>query len=174
MMTCESIRIVALTAAPPTTDLPILSYSQGTGAITLATLKSALNVTGQKLADQRIVHFGAGSAGLGISRQIRDAMVLEADISPRQASQNFWLIDKHGLIKKDLGDKIRNEIEKDFVRQEDEWDSQDETGLLEVVRRVKPTVLIGTSTKGGAFTEEVVREMAKHVERPIILPVSVV
>lgn len=144
---------------------------QGTGAVTLATLTAALQVTGTKLSDQRIIQFGAGSAGLGITRQIRDAMVLVDGTDNKDAAGKFWLVDKHGLVKRSLGDKIRHEIEPEFIRQEDVWGT-DETQLLDVVKRVKPTVLIGTSTASGAFTESVVREMAKHTERPIIFPLS--
>jgi malate dehydrogenase (oxaloacetate-decarboxylating) len=144
---------------------------QGTGAVTLATLTAALQVTRSKLSDQRIVQFGAGSAGLGIVRQIRDAMVLVDGTDEKDASSKFWLVDKYGLVKKGLGDKVRSEIEPEFIRQEEDWGT-DETHLLEVVKRVKPTVLIGTSTASGAFTEDVIREMAKHTDRPIIFPLS--
>jgi malate dehydrogenase (oxaloacetate-decarboxylating) len=71
------------------------------------------------------------------------------------AASKFWLIDQHGLIKSQLGDKVRDEIEQEFRRDEDDWGSK-ENGLEEVVRKVKPTVLIGTSTQGGAFTESIV------------------
>lgn len=144
---------------------------QGTGAVTLATLTAALQVNGEKLSEQRIVQFGAGSAGLGIVRQIRDAMVLVDGTEKKEAASKFWLVDKFGLVKRGLGDKVRPEIEDDFVRPEDHWGT-DETHLLDVVKRVKPTVLIGTSTAHGAFTENVIREMAKHTERPIIFPLS--
>lgn len=119
--------------------------------------------------------YGSGSAGLGIARQLRDAMVLESSskLSSKDAASKFYLMDKHGLIKKSLGDKIRDEIEEDFIRKEDEWkEGEGETGLLDVVKKVKPTVLIGTSTDAGAFSEEVVREMARGTKRPIIFPVS--
>jgi len=121
------------------------------------------------------VIYGSGSAGLGIARQLRDAMVLESSskLSSKDAASKFYLMDKHGLIKKSLGDKIRDEIEEDFIRKEDEWkEGEGETGLLDVVKKVKPTVLIGTSTDAGAFSEEVVREMARGTKRPIIFPVS--
>ncbi|RSH91897.1 NAD-dependent malic enzyme, mitochondrial [Saitozyma podzolica] len=139
---------------------------QGTGAVT-----AAISVTKSKIEDQRIVVYGSGSAGLGIARQLRDAMRLSTDLSEEEAASRFWLLDKHGLIKKSLGDKIRDEIEQSFIRQEGEW-GNNEAGLLEVIKKVKPTVLIGTSTHAKAFTEEVVREMAKHVDRPIIFPLS--
>ncbi|WVQ84624.1 hypothetical protein IAT38_006779 [Cryptococcus sp. DSM 104549] len=155
---------------------------QGTGAVTLAAVHAAISVTKTKLSDQRIVIYGAGSAGLGIARQLRDAIPLEAseasessdspsDEATAEAEKKFWLVDKYGLIKKSLGDKVREEIDKGFVRDEEDW-GDGETGLLEVVKRVKPTVLIGTSTHAGAFTEEVVKEMCKHVDRPIIFPLS--
>ncbi|CAD6585183.1 MAG: NAD-dependent malic enzyme, mitochondrial [Tremellales sp. Tagirdzhanova-0007] len=144
---------------------------QGTGAVTLAALQSALKVTGSKLEDQRIVLYGAGTAGLGIVRQLRDAIRITARLSTPEASSRFWLIDKHGLIKSSLGNKIRPEIEHDFIRKEEHW-SSDETSLLEVIRHVKPTVIIGTSTQAKAFTQDVIEEMSKHVIRPIIFPLS--
>lgn len=99
--------------------------------------------------------FGAGSAGLGIARQLRDAIQLDSKVDESTAASKFWLIDQHGLIKQSLGDKVRDEIEQEFRRNENDWGSE-ENGLEEVVKRVKPTVLIGTSTQGGAFTETIV------------------
>ncbi|KAI9067187.1 hypothetical protein FKP32DRAFT_1701868 [Trametes sanguinea] len=150
---------------------------QGTGAVTLACIMSAVGVTKSKLADQRFVVFGAGSAGLGIARQIRDGMVTIDGMDKDDANKRFYLLDRFGLIKESLGaEKIREGVQE-FVRPDAEWEGvpandQGEIGLLEVVKKVKPTVLIGCSTKAGAFTEEVVREMAKGCERPIILPLS--
>jgi len=137
---------------------------------------SAVGVTRSTLADQRYIIYGAGSAGLGITHQLRDGVVQIYGVPANIANRQFYLIDKHGLIKQSLGDLIRPAL-KDFVRPDEEWEGvpTDEKGqitLLEVVRKVKPTVLIGCSTHAGAFTEEVVREMAKHVDRPIILPLS--
>lgn len=125
-----------------------------------------------KIEVQRIVIYGSGSAGLGIARQLRDAMRLSAtSLTEEDAASRFWLIDKNGLIKTSVGADIRSEIEPSFIRREEDWGG-DETGLLEVVKKVKPTVLIGTSTQAGAFSEEVIREMSKNVDRPIIFPVS--
>lgn len=164
----------------------MVAYSQGTGAVTLAALMAAIGVTKTKLVDQRIIIFGAGSAGLGIARQIRDAMVIADNVSEEDANKKFWLVDRFGLVKQSLGkDHIREGIE-DFVRSDDNWAGNDDIqalqsvqtneynsiSLLDVVKHVKPTVLIGTSTKAGAFTEEVVKTMAKHVDRPIIFPLS--
>ncbi|QRV94013.1 malate dehydrogenase [Ceratobasidium sp. AG-Ba] len=147
---------------------------QGTGAVTLACLMAAVGVTKSKLSDQRIIIFGAGTAGLGITRQIRDAMVTIDKIPRDEANKKFFLIDKEGLVKKSVKGGVRHGLEE-FVRSDDEWSgvgTLSNVGLLDVVKKVQPTVLIGCSTKGGAFTEEVVREMGKHVDRPIIFPLS--
>jgi malate dehydrogenase (oxaloacetate-decarboxylating) len=154
-----------------------LKCSQGTGAVTLAAVMAAISVTKTKLSDQRIIVYGAGSAGLGITRQLRDGMVTTDSISPIIASKKFYLIDKFGLIKQSLGpSKIRQDL-SDFVRPDDEWDAvptndKGEVTLLEVVKKVKPTVLIGCSTHAGGFTKEVVQAMAETCDRPIILPLS--
>ncbi|OCB86432.1 hypothetical protein A7U60_g6553 [Sanghuangporus baumii] len=158
---------------------------QGTGAVTLAALMSAVGVTKSKLADQRIIIFGAGSAGLGIARQLRDAMVTADNISEEEANSRFWLIDRFGLVKNSLGSERIREGTEPFARDDDNWAGSSDVnvqelktnefgsyGLLDVVRAVHPTVLIGTSTVAGAFTEEVVRTMADAVERPIIFPLS--
>ena len=152
------------------------SNSQGTGAVTLAAVMSAVGVTRSSLADQRYVIYGAGSAGLGITHQLRDGLAQLDGVPVDKANKQFYLIDKHGLIKQSLGDLIRPALQ-DFVRPDEEWEGvptneKGEITLLEVVRKVKPTVLIGCSTHAGGFTEEVIREMAKHVDRPIILPLS--
>ncbi|VDC06716.1 unnamed protein product [Peniophora sp. CBMAI 1063] len=150
---------------------------QGTGAVTLAAVMSAVGVTKSKLSDQRFVVYGAGSAGLGIARQLRDALVQLDGVPEEEANKHFYLLDKFGLIKQGLGqDKIRPALAS-FVRSDDEWtDAQTnengEVGLLEVMKRVKPTVLIGCSTHAGAFTEDVIKAMAEGVDRPIILPLS--
>lgn len=144
--------------------------------MTLAAIMAAIGVTKTKLQDQRVVVYGAGSAGLGIARQIRDAMVLMDNVPIKEANKRFWLIDRYGLIKDSLGpSKIRSEL-KEFTRPDNEWinvqDSEHQVNLLDVVRQVKPTVLIGCSTHSRAFTEDVIREMAEGTERPIILPLS--
>ncbi|KAI0347863.1 hypothetical protein BDW22DRAFT_1349938 [Trametopsis cervina] len=150
---------------------------QGTGAVTLACLMSAVGVTQSTLADQRIIIYGAGSAGLGIARQLRDGITTIDGLDAAEAHKRFYLIDKFGLIRDALGpEKIRDAV-RDFSRPDDEWndvqaDDDGKISLLEVVKKVRPTVLIGCSTQAGAFTEEVIREMAKHTDRPIIFPLS--
>lgn len=138
---------------------------------------SAVGVTQSKLADQRFVIYGAGSAGLGIVHQLRDGMIAIDNVSEAEANEKFYLLDRFGLVKESLGsEKIRDAM-REYVRPDSEWEGvptneRGEVGLLEVVKKVRPTVLIGCSTQGGAFTEEVVREMAKGTDRPIILPLS--
>ncbi|KQL36278.1 malate dehydrogenase [Bacillus sp. FJAT-25509] len=147
---------------------------QGTGAVTLAAMMSALKVTGESLKDQRIVVFGPGAAGIGNADQMADAMVLEG-LTREEALDRFWAVDYRGLLTDETADVLH--FQKPYARKVDEvkdWD-KDEKGiisLMEVVQRVKPTILIGTSGQAGAFTEEIIKEMAKHVERPIILPMS--
>ncbi|KAJ7492274.1 hypothetical protein FB451DRAFT_1336243 [Mycena latifolia] len=150
---------------------------QGTGAVTLSCAMAAVGVTKTKLSEQRYIIYGAGSAGLGIARQLRDAIVSTDSLPEAEANKLFYLIDKHGLIKQSLGPANIREDLKDFVRPDDEWagvkeNGAGEIGLLETVKKVKPTVLIGCSTHSGAFTEEVVKAMAEGCERPIIFPLS--
>ena len=152
------------------------SGSQGTGAVTLAAIMSAVGVTKSTLADQRYIIYGAGSAGLGIARQLRDGIMQIDGIPQDKANKQFYLVDKYGLIKESLGDLIRPAV-REFVRPDEEWEGvatndKSEITLLEVVKKIRPTVLIGCSTHGGAFTETIVREMARSVDHPIILPLS--
>lgn len=142
---------------------------QGTGAVTLSCVMAAIGVTKTKLVDQRIIVYGAGSAGLGIAKQLRDAMVTADGISVEEANAKFWLVDKHGLITHSLPD-VRDQL-KEFAKDIAGFAEQ-EVGLLDVVKEVKPTVLIGCSTHAGGFTEDVIRNMAAHCDRPIILPLS--
>lgn len=138
---------------------------------------SATKVAGTPLKDQRIVLQGAGTAGLGITNQIRDALMQTEGLSREEANSRFWLIDRYGLIVRGQ-DNIR-EGQKEFARSKEEvkdWTSTaKEAGqftLYDTVKSIHPTVLIGTSTIPGSFTEEVIREMSKHTNRPIILPLS--
>jgi malate dehydrogenase (oxaloacetate-decarboxylating) len=149
---------------------------QGTGAITLAAVVSAVRVCGSPLRNQRVVILGAGTAGLGIADQIRDAMMREG-LSREDASARFWLVDTEGLLTDNLGERLRD-YQAPYARPGAEvklWKRNGSGGagdLAEVVRQVRPTMLIGVSTAAGAFTEAVVREMARHCERPIIFPLS--
>ncbi|KAK0719259.1 hypothetical protein B0H67DRAFT_660697 [Lasiosphaeris hirsuta] len=142
---------------------------QGTGCVTLAAIMAALHVSKLGLSDLRLVVFGAGTAGVGIADQVRDAIAAERGISAEEAAKQIWLVDKPGLLITGV-DKLSG-AQKGFARSKEEW-ADKKTDLLGVIEEVKPNALIGTSTVPGAFTEEIVRAMASHVERPIILPLS--
>ena len=147
---------------------------QGTASVSLAGILSALRITGGKLADQRLVYLGAGAAGVGIARLVHSGMAKAgADATTIRRAQA--MLDSQGLVfnRRDEHDRYKSE----FSWNRDELNHYGFQGdgpfsLLEVVSQVKPTVLIGTTGNPGVFGEEVIREMARHVERPVILPLS--
>lgn len=149
---------------------------QGTGTITLAAAISAVRICGTPLRNQRVVIFGAGTAGVGVADQIRDAMVREG-LSKEDADRRFWCVDRQGLLTTGMADLL-SDYQATYARPATEGNGwmrgADGNGasLAEVVHRVKPTMLIGASAVSGGFTESMVREMAAHVERPIIFPLS--
>ena len=149
---------------------------QGTGAITLAAAISAVRVCGTPLRNQRVVIFGAGTAGIGVADQIRDAMVREG-LSKEDAARRFWCVDRQGLLTAEMAGQLRD-YQVTYARPAAESQGWKHDGdgngvsLAEVVRRVKPTMLIGASTASGSFTEAIVKEMAAHTERPIIFVLS--
>jgi malate dehydrogenase (oxaloacetate-decarboxylating) len=147
---------------------------QGTGAVTLAGVLSAVHVLGEPLSKQQIVMLGAGSSAIGIAEQLVEVMVSEGT-SAEDARRSLWLLDSQGLVQTGRTDL---EAEKQPFAQPQEriahW-SLTQPGritLEDVVANVHPSVLIGTSAQPGTFTEGVVRDMAQHVERPIIFPLS--
>lgn len=143
---------------------------QGTGIITLAGILGALNISKQKLTDQTYLTFGAGSAGAGIAKRIFDEMV-EQGLSADEARKHFYMVDKQGLLFDDMTDLTPEQ--RPFARQRSEFTNADElTSLAAVVDAIHPTILVGTSTQPGTFTEDIVRNMAAHTERPIIFPLS--
>lgn len=143
---------------------------QGTGIICLAGVLGALNISKQKLADQKFLTFGAGTAGMGIAKMLFDEMVRQG-MEPAEAKKHFYLVDVQGLLFDDTEGLTPEQ--KQFTRQRSEFANADKlTDLLSVVKAVQPTVMIGTSKQPGAFTEAVVKEMAAHTERPIIFPIS--
>ncbi len=147
---------------------------QGTGAIVLGAALGATRVAGTPMREQRVVIFGAGTAGVGIADQLRDAMVRDG-ADRDTATRQIWCVDRQGLLTDDMSDlrdfQVANARPAGEVAG---WPHNGAAGigLAEVVAQVKPTMLIGTSTVHGAFTETIVREMARHVERPIIFPIS--
>jgi len=145
---------------------------QGTGAITLAAILSGMRVAGSRASDQRVVIFGSGTAGVGIADQIRAVMVADG-LDQEDATRRFWCVDKQGLLVDDMTDL--RDFQQPYARPRAEvsdWGADGTISLEEVVAKVHPTIIVGTSTKGGAFTEQVIREMAKGVERPMIFPLS--
>jgi malate dehydrogenase (oxaloacetate-decarboxylating) len=172
---------------------------QGTGAVNLAAVLAATRATGVPLTGHRIVIFGMGTAGAGIADQLTAAMVAEG-VPEAEARRRFWAVDRQGLLTRDM--TALSDLQRRYARDPAEvadWRRDgclgkhavpgeravpgghmrpggpgvaDGLGLAEVVVRVHPTVLIGTSTRARAFTEAVVRDMAAHAERPVILPMS--
>ena len=142
---------------------------QGTGAITVAAILAGLRVAKTRASEQRVVIFGAGTAGMGIADQIRTILVGDG-LSEQEATRRFWAVDRQGLLLGDMHDL--RDFQQPYARPASEVSGWSSTDLAGVVENVKPTIIVGTSTVGGAFTEQIVREMAKHVERPLIFPLS--
>ena len=144
---------------------------QGTGAVALAGVLAASEVTGRKISEQRIVMLGAGSSATGISDQIVAAM-MEEGLTRAEAAERIWLVDRQGLVTDDHGPSSHKYAKSIELIKEWQLEQPDRVMLADVVRNLHPTVLIGASAQTGAFTEEIVREMARHTERPIIFPLS--
>ncbi len=145
---------------------------QGTGAVALSALLAGCDVTGTTIEQQRIVVYGAGSAGTGICDQIVDAMI-RSGLQPEEAYRHFWLIDRQGLLVEN--DPNLTAAQKPYARTTDEitaWKTATNPTLLDTVHHARPTVLIGCSSQPAAFTQTVVEQMASFCERPIIFPLS--
>lgn len=143
---------------------------QGTGIVVLAGVLGGLNISGEQLKDQTILTFGAGTAGVGIANILLDEMIRQG-VSEEEARQHFYQVDKQGLLFEDTKGLTPGQIP--FARKRSEFTNADElTNLEAVVKAIHPTIMIGTSTQPGAFTEEIVKEMAAHTPRPIIMPLS--
>lgn len=147
---------------------------QGTGVVTLAALLAAIKASNSDITLQRIVIFGAGTAGVGVADQICEAM-MRAGVSEEEARRSFWILDRSGLITENSV-TISSE-QRRYARNVEElthWIRVQPNfiSLEDVVRNVRPTILLGSSASPGAFTETIIREMASHVERPIIFPLS--
>ncbi len=143
---------------------------QGTGIVVLAGVLGGLNISGEELKDQTILTFGAGTAGVGIANILLDEMIRQG-VPEEEARQHFYQVDKQGLLFEDTKGLTPGQIP--FARKRSEFTNADElTNLEAVVKAIHPTIMIGTSTQPGAFTEEIVKEMAAHTPRPIIMPLS--
>jgi malate dehydrogenase (oxaloacetate-decarboxylating) len=143
---------------------------QGTGAMVVAAVMSGCRVTGEPLKQQRVVILGSGSAGIGIADHIRTAME-NSGLNPKDSHNQFWCCGRKGLLTDDMGDALRD-FQVPYARAASEVRDWNGVSFLETVRRVRPTVLIGTSTVPGAFSKEIVDAMSEHVKRPIICPLS--
>jgi len=152
---------------------------QGTGAIALSAIIAATRRIKGEIGEHKVVVFGSGTAGIGFADQIRDLIAAEKGISTEEAAKQVWCIDKQGLLLEGMDDL--RDFQTSYARPREEvseWTEDGQTGtgtgysLLETVRRVKPSVLVGTSTMPGAFTEEIIRTMAADCDRPIILTLS--
>jgi malate dehydrogenase (oxaloacetate-decarboxylating) len=146
---------------------------QGTGAIVLAAVLAGARMTATTVRDQRVVIFGAGTAGVGIADQLRSAMVRDG-LDKDEATARVWLVDRQGLLLEGMDDL--RDFQRPYARPRAEvsgWGTgEGPIDLAAVAEHTKPTILIGTSTVPGAFTEAIVREVARHAERPFILPLS--
>lgn len=144
---------------------------QGTGAVVMAALYGALRVTGMPMRDQKVVIFGAGTAGIGIADQIRDAMVADG-ASPQQAAAQIWPIDKPGLLFDDMDDL--RDFQRPYAKDRRALGVSDgvQVGLVDAIKMAAPTMLLGCSTVYGAFTREVIEAMVAATDRPLIFPIS--
>ena len=143
---------------------------QGTGIVTLGAIFGALAITGGKLSEQTYLCFGGGTAGAGIASRVLREMVSEG-ISEEEAYKHFFMVDKQGLLFDDMDDLTPQQ--RPFAKKRSDYPNADKlTDLLEVVKTVKPTILVGTSTQPNTFTKEIVEEMCKITERPMIFPLS--
>ena len=143
---------------------------QGTGIVTLGGIFGSLDITGEKLTDQVYLCYGGGTAGAGIASRVLREMVSEG-LSEEEAYKRFFMVDKQGLLFDDMDDLTPQQ--KPFAKKRSDFANADQlTDLLEVVKTVKPTILVGTSTQPNTFTKEIVEAMCENTERPIIFPLS--
>jgi len=144
---------------------------QGTGAVVVAAVYGGCHVTGVPMRDQKTMVFGAGTAGIGVADQIRDAMVADG-ATVEQAASQIWPIDKQGLLFDDMDDLRDFQVPYAKNRQQLGVAAGERVGLLDAIKLARPTILLGSSTVFGAFTQEVVEAMTASCERPMIFPLS--
>jgi malate dehydrogenase (oxaloacetate-decarboxylating) len=147
---------------------------QGTAAVTAGTLLAACNILGKPLSQHRVAFLGAGSAGAGIAEQLIRVM-LDEGLSDAQARKRVFMVDRFGLLHSDMDGLM--EFQQKLAQPHAEvsaWASSDDgsISLMDVMKSGKPSILIGVSGQGGLFTQEIIREMASHTERPIVFPLS--
>ena len=143
---------------------------QGTGIVTLGGVFASMDIAGEKLTDQVYLCYGGGTAGAGIASRVLREMVVDG-LSEEEAYKRFFMVDKQGLLFDDMDDLTPEQ--RPFAKKRSDFANADKlTDLLEVVKTVKPTILVGTSTQPGTFTKEVVEAMCENTERPVIFPLS--
>ena len=143
---------------------------QGTGIVTLGGIFGSLDISGEKLTDQVYLCYGGGTAGAGIASRVLREMMSEG-LSEEEAYKRFFMVDKQGLLFDDMDDLTPEQ--KPFAKKRADFSNADKlTDLLEVVKTVKPTILVGTSTQPNTFTKEIVEAMCENTERPMIFPLS--
>ena len=143
---------------------------QGTGIVTLGGIFAAMDITGEKLTVQVYLCYGGGTAGAGIASRVLREMVSEG-LPEDEAYKRFFMVDKQGLLFDDMDDLTPEQ--KPFAKKRADFPNADQlTDLLQVVKTVKPTILVGTSTNPGTFTKEIVEAMCENTERPVIFPIS--
>lgn len=152
-------------------DIPTFNDDiQGTGIVTLGGIFGALDITGEKLTDQIYLCYGAGSAGAGIASRVHAEMVSEG-LSEEEAYKRFFMVDKQGLLFDDMTDLTP--AQKPFAKKRSDFEGKgDMTNLEDIVKATKATIIVGTSTNAGAFTQGVVEAMCANAERPVIFPIS--
>lgn len=143
---------------------------QGTGIVTLGGIFASLDITGEKLTDQVYLCYGGGTAGAGIAARVHREMVVDG-LFEEEAYKRFFMVDKQGLLFDDMDDLTPEQ--KPFAKKRSDYPNADKlTDLFEVVKTVKPTILVGTSTQPNTFTKEIVEAMCENTARPIIFPLS--
>ena len=143
---------------------------QGTGIVTLGGIFGSLDISGERLTDQVYLCYGGGTAGAGIASRVLREMVSEG-LYEEEAYKRFFMVDKQGLLFDDMDDLTPEQ--KPFAKKRADFSNADKlTDLLEVVKTVKPTILVGTSTQPNTFTKEIVEAMCENTERPMIFPLS--
>jgi malate dehydrogenase (oxaloacetate-decarboxylating) len=144
---------------------------QGTGAVVMAAVYSGLKIARSPMADQKLVVFGSGTAGVGIADQLRDAMIADG-ATEAQATAQVWLVDKQGLLFDDMDDLRNFQAPYGKNRKRLGVADSERVRLVETIKMASPTILLGTSTVHGAFTRDVIEAMAVSTERPLIFPIS--
>ena len=143
---------------------------QGTGIVTLGGVFAAMDIAGEKLTDQVYLCYGGGTAGAGIASRVLREMVVDG-LSEEEAYKRFFMVDKQGLLFDDMDDLTPEQ--RPFAKKRSDFANADQlTDLLEVIKTIKPTILVGTSTQPSTFTKEVVEAMCENAERPVIFPLS--